>query len=414
MERGVFHELGTTKRPARGRGREVCSGVIATTLSGALLALLGACNSDLVAGVESAVSGGTVADSAEFDAVMCMPAPDAGAGCVESGWDMCIGRCENTLTLVTPNIVMGTRLRAEIQTLPFELGSTTLTRGVSGPPPDSLGSSPPTAVEIGSAINAVDDGPTILRHAVGCYELRKSGLAPCCLHPYFLDTSVPVPGGFAQRVYIPPVDLWEVDFDDPAHGVAVVGPYGTYAGPHTYDGYLRTCAEPMARDDDLVSAAVFFVLSERVPESAIQPIPLALRYPDGGTDPLWLETSTSRGDVAGFGAGAPGETSLESSEGIRRAALAATALVRRSSRRFMANGGAFDVASALTGDGLFGGRRNSPYGLRIAVDARYAAESARVCDEQRVPLVHGRRHRPVVHHAFDPADLFVARCLLRS
>jgi hypothetical protein len=367
-----------------------------------LAAALASCATEEVAGTEGAVIGGSIASGPEFDAVLCMPQfGDIGAGCVNSGWHGCIARCEGTLTLVAPNIAMGSRVRFLVNTLPFELGQTTFTAvPSSAPPPDTLTSAPPTAFELGAAVNAVDDGPDPLAHAVGCLEQRRSGLAPCCKHPYFLDPALPHPlDGFHRRVYIPPVSLWDVPFTDPAHGVTVITE-STFAD---YRAYLASCAQPMARWDELVSDSVFFILRDRIDEAVVAPIALALEYPDATSDPVWFETSAARGDVAGFGAGGPGETSLETTEGIRRVALTATALTRMPAMSdpttrnpfawaFPARADPFEVRSSLNGDGVGtgGGAAHmdcgAPWIFGAGADRRVFAAN-RVCSSIEEPFI---------------------------
>ena len=224
-----------------------------------------------------------------------------------------------------------------------------------------------TAIELGSTVNAVDDGPTSLSHAVGCLEMRRSGLAPCCRHVRAEDPSLgevssscssPFGGAFV-RSYIPPASLWDVPFTDPAHGVTVRSTFGSY------QNYLDNCAEPLAPDDEVISDVVFFVLGERVDEAIAEPFPLAMRYPDGSDDPSWFVASAARGDVIGYGHGTPGVTSLGSSEGIRRVATSATELAtyeplcdpadptsfRPEVWRFTADGGQFTTAAPVQGDG---------------------------------------------------------------
>lgn len=282
----------------------------------------------------------------------------------DAGWAGCVGRCVESMALVTPKIVVGTRDRLITQTHPFDLGTRTRTQGSAA---DNVGT---TAFEVGVAVNAVDDGPNPLRHAVACIEIRRSGLAPCCRHVRAEDPALGLsPFGLPyHRSYQPPPALWEVPFSDPAHGVRVIAGPGTGWGANrTYADYLDSCPQPMAADDEIVSDMVFFILSERIEESEVAAIPLALSYPDGTDDPAWFESlPIPRGDVVGYGYGEPGTTSLGLREGIRRVALAATALTRRpafadpgdpTSRdplvwRFTADGSAFPVFGELDADGL--------------------------------------------------------------
>jgi len=298
---------------------------------------------------------------------MCIPRYQRGEDeAVEAGWDEPVTRCLASATLVTPNIAVASRRRLIQMTYPFELGGRTFARG-----PGAGG----TTLEMGVTTD-VTAGPRVRVEATGCWEVRRrAGLSPCCGHVRYRDPDVlDANGDPVLRIYRPPPELWDVRFDDASHGVVVN--YGSGSGGGTYDAYLEDCAQPMAEDDEIVSDVVFFTLSERIDESDVTPIPLALEYPDGTADPRWLAVSGARGDVVGFGYGEPGRTSLDLREGIRRVATDATRLTPRSlladtsdptsfvpqSWRFTNDGGMFSVRTDLAGDGDDVGGAHADFG----------------------------------------------------
>lgn len=195
-----------------------------------LLCFAQACDREPVGSSRAAVEGGRLATEATYDAVMCTPryiAPEnaaPGVSCTEdalhccvegAGWAGCVQRCVESMTLVTPRIAVGSRHRLITQSHPFALGAKTYGTDASA---DEVRPGK-TALEVGVALNAVDDGPSILRHATGCYELRRSGIAPCCRHVRYYDTSLPTETGRApyQRIYAPPPELWDERFSSSLH-----------------------------------------------------------------------------------------------------------------------------------------------------------------------------------------------------
>ncbi len=336
-----------------------------------LVLLLGVplgCDTEAVAGSREAISGGA------YDAVMCMPqirgamSAMPGTNCQLSGWDTgCVWLCAQSVTLVSPRFAVASRDRFLSQTLPLLLGARTYTEGA---PADVLLPTQ-TAFEVGVAVNAIDDGPRVLRHATGCYELRRSGIAPCCRHVYRHERTLLPPDRYI-RVYQPPEALWDVPYYEPGgstrHPVEVVQNWG-WGRSATYRRYLEECPAPMAADDDVVSPFVIFALDRRMEETEAAPIPLALEYPDGTVDPAWFAASGALGDVAGFGDNDGESTSIGYPDGIRFAVTAATALAELPSLldpsdptsydprqyRFTADGGAFTVRTALEGDGFRNG-----------------------------------------------------------
>lgn len=294
---------------------------------------------------------GEIAYGSEFDAVMCSPAHNGGV--VDSGWPGGpILRCVEGMTLITPNVVLGERARLVSQTYPITLGY--LTR--NGIPPEAFNSS---GLEVGSAINAVDDGPDVFRWAVQCLEIRKSGLAPCCRHVFITDSSLAtVPAGYPlrSRYYVPPPEQWDDGFPtcSEAEDGCVHGESGS--GYENYHGYVDQCQAPMGPDDGVISDTILLVLSERIDEREIAPIPLALEYPDRTSSPEWFERSGTRGDVIGFGAGEPGRTSEGAVEGIRRIARSSVALTHTPdsfftrSPLFTSNRAALPMSSSLWRD----------------------------------------------------------------
>jgi len=223
-----------------------------------------------------------------------------------------------------------------------------------------------TGQEIGFGLRPLQTGPTPRRYAMGCYELRLSGVAPCCTHLYTDDD--PRGARVALRHWVPP-DGWDPDAplpsmlsiadEDFGRGCEAVdeascttlascrwGPTGAGDGVgcyhhevdvggtryDTYAEYLQGCAAPLARGDgvpgiDLTASSgvksdsqlIFLTLSERIEESEIEPIPLALSFDDAGSTDRRTLLGPSY-DVVGFGDDAPG------TNGIRRVALGATAL----------------------------------------------------------------------------------------
>ncbi len=322
---------------------------------------LAACEPDAVAEHRVAVSGGRVAAEPEWDAVLCVPQSVPSLGCADIGWGVCITRCTANMTLVAPGIAMGPRDRAIEQSHPIELGTRTRTQGAAADVAAARTNA--TAWELGTAVD-VTLGPDLLAHAVGCFELRRSGLAPCCRHVYVEDPSLgttppPLVGPY-RRVYSPPEALWDTPYSDPAHGVTLV-PYG-WSPSATYRQYLELCPAPLAEDDDVVAGTFFYVLSERVPEASVAPIPLALAYPDGGDDPAWLDRAGPvSGDVAGYGVAGGYTNSIGGDHGGRHVAFDSTPLhtlpaladpsdpASREPRawRFTADGGELRVHTAL-------------------------------------------------------------------
>lgn len=307
--------------------RETC---LEAALFGAAVLTLCACEGrEPIGATQAAVTGGEIADGPEFDAVMCIPHYAHTEGCESHGWADCLLRCAATATLITPNVAIAQRGRLVRQSYPITLGYQTRT-GVRAP--EELYH---TKIEVGSAVNAVDDGPTVLRNAVRCLEMRRSGLAPCCWHVFITDASLGE-GTFGdelpKRYYAPPPEQWDDPF--PACSPSADGCITTEPGRTPYANYRQyrdICEVPMAPDDGVISDSILLLLSERVDEAEIAAIPLALTYPDGTSNPAWFDTLGSEGgpilgDNVGYGYGEPGIRLDGLREGIRRVVYASVGL----------------------------------------------------------------------------------------
>ena len=148
---------------------------VTAALGCALIALGCAADPSHATSLEAPILGGAPATEPEHDAVVCVPEIN-GTGCIEGlpGWpDQCWLRCR-TGTLITPQWVLTDRKR-----LVHHDGSTNPRQIAFGP-----------------------DGRDPSFFAEGrCWELRRSGIHPCCFHPMDPDINRP-------RFYIPPEEDW--------------------------------------------------------------------------------------------------------------------------------------------------------------------------------------------------------------
>ena len=268
------------------------------------------------ASISDAIQRGTEATDPFFDAVACMPRGN-GTCPVDPppGWDHCYLRCEINATLITPNIIVAELGRIMDQDGRWQFGHLTALADIP------VHRRFDTAWEVGFGPRVLDGELHHKRYAVMALEQRLSGIAPYCPHPWVdEDPTLDV----RPRYFRPAPSA----YDDPFPPRFLPGDPRASSGRHagwaegnsprelfaTYRDYLNDCAAPLAEDDARVGSHIFFMLSERVDESDITPIPLGLQFPDGTTDPSGLVGRA--GDVVGHG----------DDDSIRRVARGGTAL----------------------------------------------------------------------------------------
>lgn len=268
----------------------------------------------------------------------------------------CHDRCQGTATLITPTLLVTTTVRFEDQ---FPHGIRMGLRTVSAEVvPTEVGMS--SAVEIGFGLQPLDEPPLLHRYAVACFEQRLSGIAPCCSHLVTYDAEIA--SGGRLRYYWAAPDAWDLPLParylsgDRAFVGGVCGPRRTEEdcaaepgctwrptrdggalcihpsqdaaganGWETYREYVEACPAPLAPDDAVIGDYRIFLLSERVDEAVIAPIPIGTVYSDGSDDPAAIVAVA--GDTVGFGDNVSRPAPVYfGGDGVRRVANDSTAL----------------------------------------------------------------------------------------
>lgn len=239
----------------------------------------------------AAVSLGVEATAPLYEAVACGPRwacmLEGGPGPQGPGWSRCSGRCEINATLITPTLAVIVPGRLLTQDGLWELGHRTRSQ-VAAPLDLNL-----TAFEIGTGLRAFSDGPTVRRSIVMLFEQRLSGIAPYCPHPWVDEDpgigqvprylNITDPSTFDDRL------PFRYQPSDPLDDGSRAGQFQAVEPYPTWRDYLRRCAAPLAPDDVPLGSHAFALLSERVNETQIEPIPVAFEYPDGGTATSWFQ-----------------------------------------------------------------------------------------------------------------------------